>query len=117
MIFVFSLGGSVVAGRDAQSLKEYAEALKDIAVEPQIFVVVGGGKIARESIEKARALGASEMFCDLIGIGATKLNSSLLVAALGESAPQEIPEGYAAAARLAQPGKRSLHRRYHPGER
>ncbi|HPT38271.1 MAG TPA: UMP kinase, partial [Methanothrix sp.] len=49
--------------------------------------------------------GASEMFCDLIGIGATKINSALLVAALGEAAPQEIPDGYAEAARLAEPGK------------
>jgi len=105
MIFVFSLGGSVVAGRDAESLKQYASALKELAASHQIYVVVGGGKIAREYIEKARALGASEMFCDQIGIGATKLNSALLVAALGESAPQEIPDGYAAAARLAEPGR------------
>jgi len=86
-------------------LKEYAQALKELAAKHQIFVVVGGGKIAREYIGKARALGASEMFCDLIGIGATKINSALLVAALGEAAPQEIPDGYAEAARLAGPGK------------
>ena len=35
----------------------------------------GGMQIAREYIEKARALGASEMFCDTIGIIATKLSS------------------------------------------
>lgn len=105
MIFVYSLGGSILAGRDADSLKEYAQALKELAIEHQIFVVVGGGKIAREYIGKARALGASEMFCDLIGIGATKINSALLVAALGQAAPQEIPDGYAEAARLAGPGK------------
>ncbi len=105
MIFVYSLGGSVLAGRDAESLKEYAQALRELAAEHQIFVVVGGGKIAREYITKARALGASEMFCDQIGIGATKLNSALLVAALGDAAPQEIPEGYADAARLAQKGR------------
>jgi uridylate kinase len=45
------------------------------------------------------------MFCDTIGIGATKLNSALLVAALGTAAPQEIPDTYSQAARLAQPGK------------
>jgi len=105
MIFVYSLGGSILAGRDAQSLQEYADALKQLAQEHQIFVVVGGGRIAREYIEKARALGASEMFCDTIGIGATKLNSALLVAALGDSAPQEIPDTYAQAARLAKPGR------------
>ncbi|MGV8174933.1 MAG: UMP kinase [Methanothrix sp.] len=102
MIFVYSLGGSILAGRDADSLKEYAQALKDLATEHQIFVVVGGGKIAREYIGKARALGASEMFCDLIGIGATKLNSALLVAALGDAAPQEIPGSYEKAAQLAR---------------
>jgi uridylate kinase len=105
MIFVYSLGGSILAGRDAESLREYAAALKQLAAEHQIFVVVGGGKIAREYIAKARALGASEMFCDLIGIGATKLNSALLVAALGDAAPQEIPESYADAARLAEKGR------------
>jgi len=105
MIFVYSLGGSILAGRDAQSLKEYAAALKELAAEHQIFVVVGGGKIAREYIGKARALGASEMFCDMIGIGATKINSALLVAALGDAAPQEIPDSYAGAAHLARPGK------------
>lgn len=105
MIFVYSLGGSVLAGRDAKSLREYADALCQLAAEHQIFVVVGGGRIAREYIEKARALGASEMFCDMIGIGATKLNSALLVAALGDAAPQEIPDSYAQAARLARPGR------------
>jgi uridylate kinase len=105
MIFVYSLGGSILAGKDPESLRQYAEALKEMTKEHQIYVVVGGGKIAREYIEKARSLGASEMFCDLIGIGATKLNSMLLVAALGDAAPQEIPDTYAKAARLGQPGK------------
>ncbi|MFZ3162530.1 MAG: UMP kinase, partial [Methanothrix sp.] len=105
MILVYSLGGSILAGRDAKSLQEYADALKELAKAHQIYVVVGGGRIAREYIEKARALGASEMFCDLIGIGATKLNSALLIAALGSTAPQEIPETYAQAARLACPGR------------
>jgi len=98
MIFIYSLGGSILAGRDTERLSEYARALKDLAAEHKIFVVVGGGKIAREYIEKARALGASELFCDQIGIGATKLNALLLVAALGDAAPQEIPSTYSEAA-------------------
>jgi len=105
MILVYSLGGSILAGRDAESLQEYAQALRQLAAEHQVYVVVGGGRIAREYIEKARALGASEIFCDLIGIGATKLNSALLIAALGQAAPQEIPDSYAQAARLASPGR------------
>jgi len=34
-----------------------------------------------------------------------KLNSSLLVAALGSAAPQEVPSSYAQAVRLASPGR------------
>jgi uridylate kinase len=98
MIFVYSLGGSVLAGKDPESLRAYAQALKDLAKEHRIFVVVGGGRIARDYIEKARALGASEIFCDSIGIGATKLNALLLIAALGDAAPQEIPTTYSEAA-------------------
>lgn len=105
MILVYSLGGSILAGRDAQSLKEYAAALKELAADHQIFVVVGGGKIAREYIGKGRALQASEAFCDMIGIEATRLNAMLLIAALGEAAPQEVPDSYALAARLAEKGK------------
>ena len=48
MILVYSLGGSILAGRDAQSLREYADALKQLSQEHKIFVVVGGGRIARD---------------------------------------------------------------------
>lgn len=105
MILVYSLGGSILAGRDPDSLRQYADALKELTKEHQIYVVVGGGRIAREYIEKARVLGASEVFCDQIGIGATKLNAMLLVAALGGAAPIEIPDTYSDAARLSAPGR------------
>jgi len=64
MIFVYSLGGSILAGRDAESLKEYAQALKELAQEHQIFVVVAAAG-SPASTSKKRALGASEMFCDI----------------------------------------------------
>ena len=105
MILVYSLGGSILAGCDAKSLQEYADALRHLSEEHQIYAVVGGGRIAREYIEKARALGAPEIFCDLIGIEATKLNSALLVAALGSAASQEVPSSYAQAVCLACPGR------------
>ena len=47
VISVYSLSGSILTGRDAESLKEYALALKELAQEHQIYVVVGGGRIAR----------------------------------------------------------------------
>ena len=98
MILVYSLGGSILAGRDSDSLRQYADILKELSKEHKVYVVVGGGKIAREYIEKARALGASELFCDQIGIGATKLNAMLLIAALADAAPEKVPESYSEAA-------------------
>ncbi|MBN1323727.1 MAG: UMP kinase [Methanotrichaceae archaeon] len=94
MIIVYSLGGSILAGQDPESLRGYGKVLLEIAKEHQVYVVVGGGRIAREYIEKARALGASEAFCDSIGIEATRLNALLLVAALEGKAPLEIPCSY-----------------------
>ena len=105
MILVYSLGGSILAGRDAESLKEYATALKNLAQEHQVFVVVGGGKIAREYIGKARALQAGEAFCDLLGIGATRLNAMLLIAALGRAAAPEPAESYAGALSASAGGR------------
>jgi uridylate kinase len=98
MILVYSLGGSILAGQDAQGLKKYASELIELSKENKIYVVVGGGKIAREYISKARTLGASEIFCDEIGIGATKLNAALLISALGKDSDQEIPDSYSKAA-------------------
>ena len=100
MILVYSLGGSILAGQDADGLRKYSDVLKALAKEHQIYVVVGGGKIARQYIEKARSLGASEFFCDQIGIAATKMNAALLIAALGDAAPREIASSYQDAVRL-----------------
>lgn len=77
----------------------------DLAEYHQVYVVVGGGKIAREYIGKARALEAGEAFCDLLGIGATKLNAMLLIAALGKAAAPEPPETYARALAASAGGK------------
>jgi uridylate kinase len=105
MIIVYSLGGSFLAGQSPEGLKKYAYELKSLAKEHRIYVVVGGGRVARDYITKARALGASEVFCDEIGIGATRLNSALLIAALGTAAPQEVPDSYSKAALLSCDGK------------
>jgi len=92
MILVYSLGGSILAGQDPAGLKMYAESLLEIAREHQVYVVVGGGRIARDYIGRARGVGASEALCDTIGIAATRMNSMLLIAALNGAAPARIPE-------------------------
>jgi uridylate kinase len=105
MILVYSLGGSILYERSADELKNFARSLMDLAEDHQVYVVVGGGKIAREYIEKARALDAGEAFCDLLGIGATKLNAMILIAALGQAAHPEPPETYARALEASARGK------------
>jgi uridylate kinase len=104
MIIVYSLGGSILAEQDPDGLRMYADELKKLAKEHRIYVVVGGGKYARTYIEKARALGASEAFCDLIGINIAKVNAILLMAALGDDAAP-LPNGYFEAAQQSAPGK------------
>ena len=105
MILVYSLGGSILYERTPDELKKFAGSLTELAADHQIFVVVGGGKIAREYIAKARALQAGEAFCDLIGIGATRLNAMLLIAALGRAAAPEPSESYAGALSASAGGK------------
>lgn len=78
-----SVGGSTFEDR------EYISALSDLLRElanHRLFVVVGGGKLARTYIELCRGLGADETFLDDIGIDASRLNAKVLIAALGDVA-------------------------------
>jgi uridylate kinase len=111
MKIVYSLGGSILAKLDIEGLRKYADELNNLAnemddtgIKNSIYVVIGGGKYARDYIEKARALGASEAFCDMIGINIAKVNAILLMAALGDYASM-LPDGYFEAAKQSAPGK------------
>jgi uridylate kinase len=89
MKIVISIGGSVLAAPEPDV--EYISALSDLLIElvdegHAVFVVVGGGRLAREYIEYARDLGGSDEFCDELGIAATRMNALLLKAALGDRA-------------------------------
>jgi len=78
---VLSLGG--VLFEDAITIKGTAEIVKTMAEDvTRIYVVTGGGELARRLIETARKLGADDAYCDLVGIAATRLNAMLLIAAL-----------------------------------
>ncbi len=100
MKIVLSLGGSVL-GDSADRIKEFARVIDDIAEQHKLFVVVGGGKLAREMISKARELGASETLCDYIGIEVTRLNATLLATAT-KKAPKRIPIDFRDAEELAK---------------
>lgn len=100
MRLVLSLGGSVFEG-DAQRIRSFAEVLDQISENNELFVVVGGGKLAREIIKKARELGANETMCDYLGIAVTRINAMLLAYAMKNSA-KKIPENFIEAFELSK---------------
>mgnify|MGYP006291905649 FL=1 len=96
MRVVVSIGGSVLAPElDPDRVVAYADALERLSAEGcEPAAVVGGGGVAREYITTARTLGANEVELDELGIGATRLNARLLIAALGETAVPAPTTGY-----------------------
>lgn len=95
MTLVISIGGSVLARDfDPERIGRYAEIIRQIASEQKVFIVTGGGRVARDYINVARRLGANEVSCDFIGIEVTRLNASLLIAAMGDAAYPEVPTSY-----------------------
>jgi uridylate kinase len=96
MKVVVSIGGSVLApDLEPDRVRAYADVIADLAAAGhQLGVVVGGGTVAREYITTARELGANEIQLDELGIGVTRLNARLLVAALGDLAAPTPPETY-----------------------
>ncbi len=87
MILVVSIGGSVLTSNlDPERIRKYASSIKALAKEHTTYIVVGGGRIARDYITAARDLGANEVECDIIGIDMTRINAKLLIAALDSTA-------------------------------
>lgn len=93
---VLSLGGSILVRDEDNSsyIKELADLLVDLSERVRIFVVTGGGRIARYYIGEGRSLGAPESYLDEMGIEVTRLNARLLIAALGEHANHAPPKDY-----------------------
>ncbi|MFB6143106.1 MAG: UMP kinase [Halorientalis sp.] len=96
MRVVVSIGGSVLApDLDPDRVRAYADVVEALVADGhEVGVVVGGGSVARDYIESARALGADEIRLDQLGIGVTRLNARLLIAALGDAAAPTPPETY-----------------------
>ena len=106
MIVVISIGGSVLGDKpDSERFREYAGAIKEIAAQHAVFIVTGGGAIARECIQIARELGENEAVCDFIGIDLTRLNARLLISALSGDAHPTPPLDYKEAESAVSFGK------------
>ena len=103
---VISLGGSIlVPTLEDHMLKEYVPVLKKIAKQHLLFVVVGGGGEARRYISVMRDLGIDEGTSDEVGILITRLNATMLIAALGDNAYPKVAESHAEAKKFAESGK------------
>lgn len=107
MKLVVSIGGSVLApDLQPDRVAAYADVVEGLReAGHEVGAVVGGGTVARDYIATARELGANEMHLDNLGIGVTRLNARLLVAALGETAAPEPPETYEAAGAALRRGE------------
>lgn len=118
MRVVVSIGGSVLApGLDPDRVSAYAEAIEALAdAGCEVGVVVGGGGVARDYITAARELGGNEVQLDQLGIGVTRLNARLLIAALGETATLTPAEEYDEASATLRRGEVSVMGGVMPGQ-
>lgn len=89
-----SIGGSILVpdSADIGFVRKLAELLLKKAQKHVLIVVVGGGALARKYIDSCRGLGADETFLDEVGIRATRLNASVLLAAVMEKAYPKVAE-------------------------
>ncbi|GAB3414038.1 UMP kinase [Haloparvum alkalitolerans] len=118
MRVVVSIGGSVLApDLDSDRVAAHADAIRTLADEGcEIGVVVGGGGVARDYIGAARELGANEVQLDKLGIGVTRLNARLLIAALGQRATLSPAEEYDDAAAALRRGEVAVMGGVMPGQ-
>lgn len=92
MKFVIGLGGSLLTKElNSENFRKYADVLIRLKKEGyRLIVVCGGGKICRDYQNIAKDFGADNIFLDKVGIITTHLNASVLIAALGEHAHQDV---------------------------
>lgn len=84
---VINIGGSVIFSDDIDIL--FFKKLKDILIKisktHKIYIVVGGGKMARMYINYGREHNLSEKILDQFGIDVTRLNAKMFSEILGIS--------------------------------
>ncbi len=104
---VVSLGGSVIVpdDNDGAFLKRFSEMISSLCDRYQIFLVCGGGKIARYYIKVGRNLGLAEYDLDEMGILSTRINAALVAYSLGDISVGKVPTDILEAHRLEKKGK------------
>lgn len=101
---VISLGGSVLFSEESQPLflQKLATLFKRISSTTKVYLVIGGGKVARDYISLGRSLGFGEETLDELGIAITRVNA-LLVAHLMNGTTHDIPHTIRKAQSLKHP--------------
>ncbi|MBS3781421.1 MAG: UMP kinase [Candidatus Thermoplasmatota archaeon] len=81
---VISIGGSILLpdDEDISELTDLAEMLQRNSKDRDLYLVVGGGRTARQYITWGRSLEADEATLDELGIATSRLNARLLIIAL-----------------------------------
>lgn len=104
---VVSLGGSVIVpdDNDDDFLKRFSEMISHLRDHYQIYLVCGGGKIARYYIKVGRGLGLPESELDEMGILSTRINAALVAYSLGEMSSGKVPTDILEAHRLERKGQ------------
>ena len=114
---VMSLGGSIIVPTDGNLdlIERIARLLDTYCESYSFFLVVGGGRTAREYIGYARRLGGDESYLDEIGIAATRLNAMLMITAIGEKAAPVVAKNYDQALQLGRNYNIVIMGGTHPG--
>jgi len=86
---VISIGGSVILSRDLDLsfFRKLASLFNKVSEQNKLFIVVGGGNIARRYIKLGRELGFDEKNLDSIGIDVTRINAKFLANTMGDNNP------------------------------
>ena len=82
---VINIGGSVILSKDVDLsyFKKLSNLLSKYSINNKIFIVIGGGRIARNYIDIGRQHGLDEEKLDQLGIDVTRINAKIFSYIIG----------------------------------
>ena len=106
MKITVKLGGFIFTEKlNSKLLRSYIREIKKLSCKDyQLVIVAGGGETARKYIQASRELGASEAFCDNVGIQISRANALLLLSGIWDIAFRKIPQTLEEAITEVKPG-------------